>query len=162
MPRLHEIFNTKEDQTQWERKILGWGNKLWKETKIQEPRISKLPDDDDKEWKYADNFISNKKEMRRVFIIFNDEDEACGSVSTYHDIADLNRKILWISNLFVDKEHRSKGLGRFALQYFDQMAIDEKYTAIFIQTIAGNTRASKLYVSHGFGDWAYTRAKFFK
>lgn len=163
MPSLLEIYDTREDEKQWDPLLLKWGIQLGKDSQKQEPRISKLP-------KGKSNFVySNMFDYdTRVFIIHTDDNVPCGYIAIQahsHNPFLVNAKpsMLSINELFIAEEYRRQGFGSWALQQAEDIARKNKdIFALNIQLYSRNTPADSAYEKFGFSDWSKTKVKFLK
>lgn len=87
--------------------------------------------------------------------IFAEENKPVGyaitSKSFITELAGLN---LWLEELFVLKEYRSKGIGRKFLEYLKEN-IDDSVCRIRLEVAKDNERAKKLYKELGYKDHSY-------
>jgi len=154
---LHEIFETQADSEEWYSKLTSWGDQFIAEAKENEPLLNRFEYTDEK-WEWKDYFRGN----HRTFIIMNDDDNPCGYVIIRTDRYRSSRKTMNISEMFIEKEYRSQGIGSFVLEQLSSISKSEQHLALFVQHYASNVRASRFYNLNGFFDWAMTKAKFNK
>ena len=62
----------------------------------------------------------------------------------------LNTPVICISMLVVDKTYQHKGIGRYAIRYAENYAIDNSKTAVRIQTTKDNIIAKECYLKCGY------------
>ena len=63
--------------------------------------------------------------------------------------------VIWIEELYLLDEYRSKGLGRDFFEHLEQKAISEKITRQRLEISPSNERAKKLYMKMGFKELDY-------
>ena len=63
--------------------------------------------------------------------------------------------VIWIEELYLLDEYRSKGLGRDFFEHLEQKAISEKIARQRLEISPSNERAKKLYMKMGFKELDY-------
>jgi len=79
------------------------------------------------------------------FVIFADKEPAA-----WLKINGLDEEELYISMLVVSKRYQRMGVGRYALQFSEEYAIERKKSAVKILTTKDNTAAISLYLAQGY------------
>ena len=69
------------------------------------------------------------------------------------------RRVLWIWDVFVDEEHRGRGLGRAAMELAEGEARRLGLARVELNVFGGNDAARGLYRSLGYEEWAVSMAK---
>ena len=88
------------------------------------------------------------RDSRSQAYVIYDGETPVGMVM-YHDCEELDAYDL--SQLFIDKDHQSKGYGKAATQLIlDMMKQDGKYNKVILCYIEGNDAARNLYEGFGF------------
>lgn len=70
--------------------------------------------------------------------------------AVYSQGYEYGRNVFTIDELYIEKLHRGKGLGRAVLERMLEIAYQIENVQIFISTVANNEAAIKLYESVGF------------
>ena len=58
--------------------------------------------------------------------------------------------VAWLQDLFIIEQYRNKGIGKYSMQKLDELMIEKKVVALFVDVIPRNTGAIKLYRDFGF------------
>ena len=58
--------------------------------------------------------------------------------------------VAWLQDLFIIEQYRNKGIGKYAMQKLDELMMEKKVVAFFVDVIPRNTGAIKLYRDFGF------------
>lgn len=58
--------------------------------------------------------------------------------------------VAWLQDLFIIEQYRNKGIGKYAMQKLDELMMEKKVVALFVDVIPRNTGAIKLYRDFGF------------
>lgn len=58
--------------------------------------------------------------------------------------------VAWLEDLFILEQHRNKGIGKYAMKKLDELMIESKVVALFVDVVPRNTGAIKLYRDFGF------------
>ncbi|MBU5427614.1 GNAT family N-acetyltransferase [Tissierella pigra] len=58
--------------------------------------------------------------------------------------------VAWLQDLFIIEQYRNKGIGKYAMQKLDELMVEKKVVALFVDVIPRNTGAIKLYSDFGF------------
>jgi GNAT superfamily N-acetyltransferase len=69
------------------------------------------------------------------------------------------RRVLWVWDVFVDEEHRGRGLGRAAMQLVEDEARRLGLSRVELNVFGGNDAARGLYRSLGYQESAVSMAK---
>ena len=56
----------------------------------------------------------------------------------------------WLEDIFVIEQYRGIGIGKFAMQKLDELMVEKKVVAMFVDVIPRNTSAIRLYRECGF------------
>lgn len=60
------------------------------------------------------------------------------------------QNVAWLEDIFILEQYRGNGIGKFAMQKLDELMVEKKVTAMFVDVIPRNTSAIKLYKECGF------------
>lgn len=60
------------------------------------------------------------------------------------------QNVAWLEDMFILENYRGKGFGKFAMKKLDELMIEKKVVAMFVDVIPRNTSAIKLYKECGF------------
>jgi phosphinothricin acetyltransferase len=98
---------------------------------------------------YVRNWLTNR-DARYSVIVAQSGTEIAGWLSlnpfgqrkAYRFVADIS--------IYIDKNHRGKGIGSMILDYGIAEAINSGFHKIVLTMIYGNEKARKLYINHGF------------
>ena len=60
------------------------------------------------------------------------------------------QNVAWLEDLFILEQYRGKGMGKIAMKKLDELMIEKKVVAMFVDVIPRNTKAIKLYKECGF------------
>jgi len=96
------------------------------------------------EWK---KFLSANDEDEKHFLIYHGSSR-CGWLKINGLLGDDG--VGWISTLVIEKDHRKKGIGRFAVNFAERYFKGMKKKKVCIYTTADNMRAQHLYKSCGY------------
>jgi ribosomal protein S18 acetylase RimI-like enzyme len=69
------------------------------------------------------------------------------------------RRVLWVWDVYVDDEHRGRGLGRSAMALAEDEARRRGLTRVELNVFGGNEVARSLYRSLGYREWAVAMGK---
>lgn len=56
----------------------------------------------------------------------------------------------WLEDIFILEQYRGNGIGKFAMRKLDELMVEKKVVAMFVDVIPRNTSAIKLYRECGF------------
>lgn len=78
-------------------------------------------------------------------------EEAVGFTQLYPIFSSTRLKRVWLLNdLYVDKNHRGKGISKLLLEKSKQLTIDTNAAAVILETEKSNIIGNQLYPSVGF------------
>lgn len=60
------------------------------------------------------------------------------------------QNVAWLEDIFIMEEHRGNGIGKYAMQKLDELMLEKKVVAMFVDVIPRNSSAIKLYRECGF------------
>lgn len=60
------------------------------------------------------------------------------------------QNVAWLEDIFILEQFRGNGIGKFAMQKLDELMLENKVVAMFVDVIPRNTSAIKLYRECGF------------
>ncbi len=60
------------------------------------------------------------------------------------------QNVAWLEDLFILEQYRGNGIGKFAMGKLDELMVEKKVVAMFVDVIPRNTSAIKLYKECGF------------
>ncbi len=60
------------------------------------------------------------------------------------------QNVAWLEDLFILEQYRGEGIGKFAMKKLDELMIEKKVIAMFVDVVPRNTSALKLYKNCGF------------
>jgi ribosomal protein S18 acetylase RimI-like enzyme len=60
------------------------------------------------------------------------------------------QNVAWLEDIFITEQYRGNGIGKFAMQKLDELMVEKKVVAMFVDVIPRNTSAIKLYRECGF------------
>jgi ribosomal protein S18 acetylase RimI-like enzyme len=63
---------------------------------------------------------------------------------------DTDQKRLFLSKLYIQKSYRNRGLARFVLERFEQIALNNQYTSIWLFVNQENNSSREFYKKMGF------------
>ncbi|KAJ52467.1 ribosomal protein S18 acetylase RimI-like enzyme [Clostridium tetanomorphum] len=85
------------------------------------------------------------REQGSIFNVLLD-DEAVG----FFYVRFGGQNVAWLEDLFILEEYRGRGIGKYAMQKLDELMVEKKVVAMFVDVIPRNTSAIKLYKECGF------------
>lgn len=98
-------------------------------------------------------FISQRVQNNEsvIYCAFNEKEEALGFTQLYPSFSSVWAKKSWILNdLYVNENHRKKGIARMLMQKAKDLAITSNSNGLFLQTAHNNKNAQALYESEGY------------
>jgi len=101
----------------------------------------------------AEAFLKERIEKNEsvIFYVKNEKEEYLGFTQLYATFSSVSAKSSWILNdLFVDENHRQKGIAKSLMNQAMQMAIKSGSKGIFLQTAIDNKKAQTLYEELGY------------
>ncbi|WP_072679354.1 N-acetyltransferase [Arcobacter sp. LA11] len=101
----------------------------------------------------AEVFLKERveKDESVIFYVQNEKEEYLGFTQLYPSFSSVSAKSSWILNdLFVDENHRQKGIAKMLMNQATQMAIKSGSKGIFLQTALENKKAQTLYEELGY------------
>ena len=94
--------------------------------------------------------ISDKNQYKLV-AAFNDNHECLGVIGYNYDYRlSIGGKMIYVADMSVDKNKRSKGVGEKLMNHVKQEAISKKCKAIVLDSGIQRTQAHKFYLNQGF------------
>ncbi len=97
---------------------------------------------------FLEERISNKESI--IYIAFSGN-EAVGFTQLYPIFSSTRMKRVWLLNdLYIDANHRGKGISKMLLERSKQLAIDTNAAAVILETEKSNDIGNQLYPSTGF------------
>lgn len=60
------------------------------------------------------------------------------------------QNVAWLEDIFILEQYRGNGIGKFAMRKLDELMVEKKVVAMFVDVIPRNTSAIKLYRECGF------------
>jgi GNAT superfamily N-acetyltransferase len=93
----------------------------------------------------------SKQNQFKLVAAFNGNNECLGVVGYNYDYRlSIGGKMIYIADMVVDKDQRSKGVGEKLMNYVKQEAIREKCKAIVLDSGVQRPKAHKFYLNQGF------------
>ena len=97
---------------------------------------------------FIEERISNKESI--IYVAFSDG-EAIGFTQLYPIFSSTRMKRVWLLNdLYVDKNHRGKGISKMLMEKSKQLAKDTNAAAVILETEKTNDVGNQLYPSAEF------------
>ncbi len=94
--------------------------------------------------------------IARYWVLENDRSEVVGSISAVKEWSDWNGGYYWwIQSMFIDPEHRGKGLMMLLMDAVRRAAKGERAVELRLYVHSGNERAIRAYHKEGFRDSSY-------
>lgn len=92
--------------------------------------------------------ITNNESI--IYVAFSG-DQAIGFTQLYPIFSSTRMKRVWLLNdLYIDKNHRGKGISKMLLEKSKQLAKDTSAAAVILETEKTNIIGNQLYPSAGF------------
>lgn len=85
------------------------------------------------------------KEQGEIYNVFL-EDQPIG----FFYVRFGGQNVAWLEDLFILEEYRGDGIGKLSLKMLDELMIEKKIVAMFVDVIPRNTEAMSLYRECGF------------
>lgn len=100
----------------------------------------------------ASMFIKDRLlQEESIIYLALDGDQAVGFTQLYPIFSSTRMKRVWLLNdLYVDKEHRGRGISKLLLDKGKQLTIDSKAAALILETEKTNIIGNQLYPSADF------------
>jgi len=94
----------------------------------------------------------SKKNQFKLVAAFNEKRECLGVVGYNYDYRlSVGGKMIYIADMVVDKDQRSKGIGEKLMEHVKQEAVSEKCKAIVLDSGVQRPKAHKFYLNQDFG-----------
>ncbi len=107
--------------------------------------VGKIEGISDEDYQEAKETLDKWLQKLSIYMIFNQE-ENIGFLT----IGYRGSEVAWIEDIYVDKEHRSKGVGSKAIHCAEEIVKARGYEAICVDVTLRNLKAIKLYYELGF------------
>ncbi len=101
----------------------------------------------------AKNFIQERLQKRDsvLFLVADDELTGVGFAQLYPSFTSIGMgKVFILNDLYVDSDHRKKGIATKLLEHIKEFAQKNDAVKINLQTECSNSAAQKLYESQGY------------
>lgn len=86
-----------------------------------------------------------------IYIAMDDQNKLMGFTQLYPSFSSTRLNSIWILNdLYVDQEHRGKGISKALISRAKELVIETKSQALLLETEKDNSIANQLYIATGF------------
>lgn len=89
--------------------------------------------------------LHNWVEEGTIYNIFLDD-----KIAGFFFVRFGGQNVAWLEDLFILEQYRGEGIGKFAMKKLDELMIEKKVVAMFVDVIPRNTSALRLYRTCGF------------